>query len=118
MILIVDDNPAIAQLFEETLADAGYQTEVARTGAEAVEMMAERHYRLALMDLSLPDMNGAEVTSLARAQGNGLPVIAVTGALKLIDPAKLADARFSALIEKPLRLSALLELIEKHALPV
>lgn len=113
MILIVEDNPSVAEVFAEALAKAGYESEIANTGREALILLASKPYQLVLMDLSLPDMNGAEVTRRAEEAGSEVPVIAVTGALPLMDMGKLDAAGFVATIEKPCRISAMLELIQK-----
>ena len=69
-------------------------------------------------DLSLPDLNGVEVAAQARAKGCKAPIIAVSGAMPLIDGGSLAKAEFAAAVAKPVRLSALIELVRQHAEPV
>lgn len=116
MILLVEDNPAIAALYAEAIGNAGYPVDVAMTGREALDRLGARPYRLALVDLSLPDMTGADVAIAAHASGLDLPMVAVSGAAVLIDPAKLAAAGFTgAPVEKPLRLSALVDLVRQLA---
>lgn len=114
-ILVVEDNPHISELFAEALGNAGYAVEISDNGADAVMRLAQGDYQLVLMDLSLPDMNGAEVACCARQAGDQTPMIAVTGALPLIEEDRLIDAKFTAVIGKPVRVSALLDMIKMHS---
>lgn len=112
-VLVVEDNPEIAALFAEALGDAGYAVEIAATGAAALARL-KNGCELALMDLSLPDLNGVEVAVEARAAGCQVPIIAVSGAMPLIDEGRLDKAGFVAAIGKPVRLSALVDLVKQH----
>ncbi|MGE5149905.1 MAG: response regulator [Rhodospirillaceae bacterium] len=116
MILIVEDNPEVAALFVEALTAAGHRAEIAATGAAAVARLADHGapVRLILLDLSLPDVNGADLLAALRRQGVVTPAIAVSGAIPLVDPALLLAAGFAAMLEKPVRLSALLKLVGEH----
>lgn len=118
-ILVAEDNAEVAALFVEALAAAGHQADVAATGKAALARLLDpaRPCELALMDLSLPGLNGIDVVLQARAQGVTTPVIAVSGATALIDPVRLAAAGFAAAVEKPIRLSALLELVAQYLPP-
>ena len=60
-ILIVDDEPQIIQLIVMYLKREGFQTASARTGAEALSMVAEAPPALVILDIMLPDIDGWEV---------------------------------------------------------
>lgn len=81
-ILVVDDEPAIADLIAMTLRGAGYQCHVANNGLAAADLMQEGDYSLALLDIMLPEVDGYDL--LAYAASLGLPVIFITakGALE------------------------------------
>jgi CheY-like chemotaxis protein len=114
-VLVVEDNAEIAAVFVGALQAEGYRVETCASGTAALERLAGCD--IALMDLSLPDLNGVEVAVRARAMGCRVPMIAVSGAMPLIEPSRLAEAGFVATIGKPARLSALLDLVKQH-LPV
>lgn len=116
-ILVIEDNPHIAALFAEALDMAGYEFEIVTSGASALARLMVG-CELALMDLSLPDLNGAEVAVEARAAGCTVPIIAISGAMPLIDEARLAKAGFAAALAKPVRLSTLIDLVRQHARPL
>lgn len=117
MILIIEDNPEVAAIFAEIVISDGYEAVIAPTGALALEQLLTRSYALGLVDLSLPDMNGADIARQAREAGVQTPLVAVSGAMPLIDPQRLADAQFVHMMTKPVKLTELLEIIAQFALP-
>jgi len=111
MILIVEDNAEFSKTFAMALTGAGFEVDVAEDGARALAALLSRPYSLALVDLVLPDMDGARVLAMAREAGCAVPMIAITGAL----PVDLPTDGFIEVFEKPLRLSTLVELTKKYA---
>ncbi len=65
-ILIVDDDPIFTALAEAALADAGYDIEVATDGVEALETLDRAKFSLALIDLSMPRIDGFRLIGLIR----------------------------------------------------
>jgi DNA-binding response OmpR family regulator len=60
-ILIIEDDPDIAS-FEETMLDrAGYQTRIAATGREGLDLVKSYAPDVVLLDIGLPDMSGLDV---------------------------------------------------------
>jgi DNA-binding response OmpR family regulator len=68
-ILIVDDDPDICRLLTKILAADDLELSVCHTGAEASQLMGQKRYELALLDLGLPDCHGLEL--LERFHGEG-----------------------------------------------
>ena len=60
-MLVVDDEPRMAELTAEILRRAGYLVEVARNGTEALERVRETSPDLMLLDYEMPDMEAPEV---------------------------------------------------------
>ena len=79
-ILIVEDNPVNQKLIAFLLARAGYTYEVAENGAEALRRLDQSQFKLVLMDMMMPIMNGYDATKAIRANPKlkNLPVIALT----------------------------------------
>src|ERR1019366_2525355 len=79
-ILIVEDDPDIAQLVGRYLDKAGYTTERAASGREALQAIALRPPDLLVLDLMLPQLDGLEVCRLLRANETtaGIPIIMLT----------------------------------------
>lgn len=80
-ILLVEDEPAVRQLFAQALMRAGYRVYEARNGQEAMQLF-EQHgdgIDLLLTDLRMPYMGGAELAQLLRARRRTLKLICVSG---------------------------------------
>ncbi|TAN42134.1 MAG: sigma-54-dependent Fis family transcriptional regulator [Nitrospirae bacterium] len=77
-ILLVEDKESMAQMLRETLETEGYQTVIARDGAEGIKLIRERHFDLVLSDLKLPKKDGIEVLKASKAESPRTPVIVMT----------------------------------------
>lgn len=82
-ILIAEDEHPIADLIELTLTGAGYTCEQANDGETAADLIAERDYELAILDIMLPKVDGYELLGYLRSVGT--PVIFVTAKTTLND---------------------------------
>ena len=60
-ILIVEDEPAIAQVCQRTLTTEGFDVDIATNGVIAQDMLAKKGYDLCLVDIRTPIMNGREL---------------------------------------------------------
>ncbi len=83
-ILIVEDEIKIAQVLEEFLQQAGYQTHILHRGDEVVAWLGQQIPSLMLLDLMLPGKNGLEVCREVR-QFSDLPIIITTAKVDEID---------------------------------
>src|SRR5215510_4093922 len=80
-ILLVEDEPAVRQLFAQALIRAGYHVYEARNGQEAMKVY-EQHgdtIDLLLTDMRMPFMSGAELAEHLRARRGTLKMICVSG---------------------------------------
>jgi DNA-binding response OmpR family regulator len=82
VILVVDDEPAIAQVIRERLEGDGYRVRSAADGLSALAAVERELPDLMILDLMLPDLDGFEVLRRLRRAGEeaaaGLPVIVLT----------------------------------------
>src|SRR5678816_4169463 len=60
-ILVVDDEPMMADSLRQNFMEEGYSVDTAPTGAQAIELFDQGGHQLAICDLQLPDMDGLEV---------------------------------------------------------
>jgi len=79
MILVVEDDPALARHYAGFLSEAGYRAETVGTGAEALAWAdADPPPRGMVLDIRLPDIDGLEVLARVRRQGIPMAVVAIT----------------------------------------
>lgn len=78
-ILLVDDDPAIAQLVSHKLKKDNYIVEFASDGEYALDLLRASSYSLVLLDLMLPKLDGIEVCRTLRNRGIRTPVMMLTG---------------------------------------
>jgi DNA-binding response OmpR family regulator len=77
VIVIVEDDPSIADLLDLYVRDAGYRPLLAATGERALELVAQHRPVLAVIDVGLPGIDGFEVCRRLREAGP-LPVLFLT----------------------------------------
>ena len=80
-ILLVEDEPAVRQLFSMALSRAGYNVFEARNGEEAMKVF-EQHSEaidLLLTDMRMPYMNGADLAKQLRSRKEDLKMICISG---------------------------------------
>jgi len=83
-ILVVDDEPRIAQIARDYLERAGYSVTTAGSGADALAIARTRHPDLIVLDLGLPHVDGLDVTRALRKQSN-VPIIMLTARVEESD---------------------------------
>jgi len=79
-ILIVEDEPKVAQLVKKGLEAENFSADVAADGIEALEFTARGHYDLIVLDLMLPEGDGLDVCRTLRAQEKTkhIPILMLT----------------------------------------
>jgi two-component system phosphate regulon response regulator OmpR len=83
-ILLVEDDPRLAEMLVEYLGQAGFGVTVASRGAAALERLAESDYDAVVLDLMLPDMDGLDVCRRLRA-ADDTPVLMLTARGDAVD---------------------------------
>ncbi len=78
-VLIVDDDPAITDLFARVLQSDGYQVTKAITGQGAIQKVREQSFGLIYLDLILPDLSGPETLKAIRQIDDTPRVVVITG---------------------------------------
>ena len=77
-ILIVEDEPEVADLVRETLEDEGYAVDVAEDGEVALELTRSFPYDLVVLDVMLPERDGFDVTRTLRSERRAVPILMLT----------------------------------------
>ncbi|MEL6822947.1 MAG: hybrid sensor histidine kinase/response regulator, partial [Calditrichota bacterium] len=81
MALIVDDSLSIRKYLSSLLIQKGYQTETARNGYEALELLNKQDFDIMVTDLEMPKLSGYELIETVRYDKRfaGFPIIVLTG---------------------------------------
>lgn len=92
-ILLVEDEPAVRQLFAQALVRAGYRVHEARNGQEALKVFDQHgdSIDLLLTDMRMPYMGGAELAQTLRARRLTLKTICISGYAGGIDGELVGD---------------------------
>ncbi|MCA1009908.1 response regulator transcription factor [Halobacillus halophilus] len=77
-ILIVDDEESIVTLLKYNIEQAGFETEVAYTGTDALEKASVTSFDLIVLDVMLPGMDGMEVCKKLRQMQVDTPILMLT----------------------------------------
>ena len=106
-VLLVEDNPLIQHVTQSLLNGAGFEVDVAATGAEAIKKFSPEKYRLIYMDIGLPDQDGYAVTQAIRTKEAELkaiqvPIIALTAHGAMDVEAFCSRAGMQGVLSKPL----------------
>jgi two-component system, OmpR family, phosphate regulon response regulator OmpR len=83
-ILLVEDDPRLAEMLSEYLGQAGFLITVAALGAAALERLAGAQFDAIVLDLMLPDMDGLDLCREVRAKSD-TPVLMLTGRGDAVD---------------------------------
>lgn len=78
-ILVVDDDPAISDLFTHVLESNGYHVVAVQTGQAAIQKVRLQSFGLIYLDLVLPDVSGPDTLRAIRQVDNSARVVVITG---------------------------------------
>ena len=114
-ILIMDDDPTIADLLTEALADEGYETYMTTQSLRFYDAVLEHKPDLILLDLMMPYLNGQdELKLMAMGVDHKIPVIVVTAFLGAgEEEPEFRSAGVVHIVYKPFDLDKLVELVKE-----
>ena len=122
-ILLVEDNEMNRDMLSRRLQRRGYSVVIAHDGEQALSLASAEMPNLILMDISLPVMDGCEVTRRLKAdkKTRHIPVIALTAHALVTDRVKAINAGCDEYDTKPVEFSRLIDkihncLLQKEAL--
>ena len=114
-VLIVEDEPGIAEILADLLADEGYSPAVCVDGAALATARADPP-DLILLDAMMPGMDGPEVCRRLKADPRtvGVPVVFLTALPRETLAARLGDCPHEGVLPKPFRLDDVLAVVRRH----
>ena len=114
-VLVIEDQEDLAELYEARLKKSGYKVRTALTGEEGLAEFKANGADLVLLDMTLPEMQGAQVLHEIRALYANFPVIIVTGETGELFRDASERLGVQGYLSKPPDYDALLEMI-RHSL--
>lgn len=116
LVLVVDDDAELCAGLWDVLRTRGYRVGLAGDARAAAARLSDHVYRVVLVDLRLPDADGAEVIRTARAAHPAARTVVITGHPPLSEPVENAGrAGADAVYYKPLDVDALLNALDRLA---
>ena len=107
-VLVVEDDPSIARLLEVELAEAGYDVDLAATGAAGLAAIEREEPAVVVLDVRLPDVDGLSVCRQARRSGHSMPILMLTALDRVGDRVIGLDAGADDYLAKPFAIEELL----------
>jgi len=105
----------ITSLFQSILNRFGYQSFIFNDGSEALDFIAKQPeaFDLLITDMTMPQMNGLDLSLKARAIRPNLPIILCTGYSKLISEEQAQDLGIDVFLMKPFSIEDLFSAMRK-----
>ena len=115
-VLVVDDDQESRELLSEVLVSNGYEVGVVEDGASAQEALAAGgDYQIVIADLQMPNRGGLELLQNLRKQNTKHELILMSSFISGVERKRALDLGVGALLEKPFRLSELLQAVAELA---
>jgi len=100
-VLVVEDEPAIADFVVRGLTEQGYAVDRVADGVAALDILAVGEFDVVLLDVMLPKLDGLEVCRGMRARGNRTPVLMLTARDAIDDRVRGLDTGADDYLVKP-----------------
>jgi CheY-like chemotaxis protein len=114
-ILLVEDEPVIRELVRNMLSDGPVTVECASNGAEGLKLARTRTFRLILLDVVLPQLDGITVCRMLKSDPATakIPLYMLTAKARKADVDAATSAGADGYIHKPFRGAELMELVDR-----
>ncbi len=116
-LLVAEDNPTEQLILRAVLSKAGYSVFIASGGQEALELLSQLAFDLAVIDIQMPELDGLEVIRRFRSSDTayacGTPLLAVSADTSASVEAEAREAGATAWMVKPLAADALRDVVAR-----
>jgi heavy metal response regulator len=107
-ILLVEDEPGIAQFIQQGLVEVGYAVDIASNGRAGLDYALSAEYDIIAIDIMLPEMDGLQLLQTLRSERINIPVLLLTARDTVEDRVRGLDAGADDYLVKPFAFSELL----------
>jgi len=112
IVLIIEDNEAMAVALHDGFSYEGYEVRMATDGVSGLQKMSEMNVDLVILDIMLPRLSGLDVCKRVRRDGNKVPIIMLTARGQEIDKVLGLKAGADDYITKPFSFLELMARVE------
>lgn len=112
-ILIVDDEIDACHSLRDILEDVGYQVEIAQTAAGAMEQVRAHPFKMAILDLKLPDLDGVSLYRQMKNLRSETVAIMVTAYASTEVTRQALQAGISQMLSKPVDVPRLMNVVSR-----
>jgi two-component system nitrogen regulation response regulator GlnG len=106
-ILVADDEESIRWVLAKSLGKLGYQVELATSGDQALTMLREKSFDLAVLDIKMPGLSGLDLLSRIHQERPGLPIVVMTAESTMANAVEAMKRGAYDYLTKPFDLEAL-----------
>jgi len=110
-VLLVEDSDDNQLLFSTYLSQAGATVDIGADGNFGVALAHKNSYDVILMDVQMPNLDGFSATAILRAEGYGLPIVALTSHAMKEDYDRALANGFTHYLTKPLEAKTLIKIL-------
>jgi DNA-binding response OmpR family regulator len=111
-LLVVDDDPSVVDILSFSMKESGYEVDEASDGAEAIELLQNNSYDIAIIDAVMPKMKGAEVCKFIKSHYPNMYVIGISGYPDSLK--KLKNEGADICFTKPFNIDQIKRAIKSH----
>ena len=100
-IVIIDDEPAVAETLADAVRGQGHTAAIGHSGSEGLALLAEKRPDAVFVDLVMPGLSGVELVKEIRRNHPELPIVVVTGWAGPQDLDEVRRLGVTDIVEKP-----------------
>jgi len=110
---VIDDEPVVRAYVRAALERRGYGVVEATDGRSGIAALEHNAIDLVLLDMTMPDLDGAEVVRRLRTSGHRVPIVLASGHVDREVQDRLAPGSYQGFLSKPFGVDALTAAIER-----
>ncbi len=111
-VLIIDDDEKIKILLHRSVEKLGHSAEITGSCEEALLKLSQSDFDLAFIEVNLPDGDGAELMSRAKALHPELSVVAISGGLSRNRELRIREQRVNNILIKPFTMKEIQSILD------
>jgi len=108
-VLLVDDDEDLVDTLKMILKAGGYKVDTASSGEQALTKARKKRFKLAIVDMKLPDIMGSELAKVLKGLNEDTDIVLITGYSSFIDGQEALDLDVQDILVKPIKAKDLLK---------